>query len=247
MLAAMKRALFLFALAALCRPTVAQPTPLHADFEAQFSVWLDGQVARAQEIAHVSFVEVASREIDSPYGVRRSAFEARLSGTPGEPSWDRELLAFTLNGEDIPRDKWDPMDRRWRHWLRGPVEEMTDILLIPPRLFPHLRPAGPPQHDDLDGIPAFRFDTLPKDAQGPIQRATFWFARDDFRLLRSRVLAQPPGRGNHLRVDVDYLRAEGLDVPQARRIEGTLQIKRRIRVFSALILYEATYRDYAFR
>ncbi|MDX1548811.1 MAG: hypothetical protein R3247_17565, partial [Rhodothermales bacterium] len=47
-------------------------------------------------------------------------------------------------------------------------------------------------------------------------------------------------------VVTEYARVEGLDVPRRRRLEGSTQMKRRLRTYTVLYSYQARYDDYRF-
>ena len=51
-------------------------------------------------------------------------------------------------------------------------------------------------------------------------------------------------RGTPFTITTTYRRIDGLDLPVARTVEGTIPTRRRMRTFTLLFRLEATYSDY---
>ena len=94
-----------------------------------------------------------------------------------------------------------------------------------------------------DGL-YWRLEVVPRLENRPVERITLWFTQQGQRLHRSRILVQPRNGQPPILLTTDYTRLEGLDVPANRRIEGTVQTKRRMRTFTMLFVYTAAYSDY---
>jgi len=113
------------------------------------------------------------------------------------------------------------------------------------RLLARGRPVGPVRTEHLGEAEVWRVEVMPpgEPGPGPVERVTLWFDPATQALLRSRAILQPAG--STLVATVDYVRREGLDLPVARHVEGTLRTRRRGQSFTQLFTLEASYRDCA--
>lgn len=241
----MLRSLFLLlTLLLAAAPAAAQegvrPAPL-------VRAWAEAQRSAAAPVQAVTLVEEARWTLDGPQIRQRveAAFDVEVQLRP--PRWDRRLRQAVVNGRPAPPPQWERLERRRRD-LMGP---RTEPLLQSPsvlfRLLEGMEPAGAALPEAVDGRPAWRVELVPRGRPGPVERMTLWLHRDASALLRSRLFVHTERPGAPFVVETAYARFEGLDLPVRRRVEGTVEMQRRLRTFTLLYRYDATYGDYRLR
>ncbi len=224
----------------------AQPSPT-----ALLRDWGRGQMEAEEALEELACTEVMTWVVDGAFGRRETRLEAYLRGRPGGADWTREIRDLRVNGEPVPRERWDPVQRYLGRLLgrpggpgwRGGAALLGPGMLPLGRLLARGRPAGPVRTERLGEVEAWRVEVIPpgEPGPGPVERVTLWFDPATQALLRSRTILQPAG--STLVATVDYERREGLDLPVARHVEGTLRTRRRGQSFTQLFTLEASYRD----
>ena len=239
---------FLIAIAFLCGavlPAGAQtpPTP-----EALVRGWRASQEAMGSNIRRVALHEETIWGLDGPFGIRTLRREAEVSGVRGAERWDREILRVEVNGRGVPRARWDQADQQRLRMVGPPAEAATRAVTQLHQLLRNVIPAGDVAPERVEGgIAAWRVELVPRGRRETLQRLTLWFSREQGHLVRSRVVFQGRRRGGTpLIVTTLYRRHEGLDVPRRRHLEGSTQMRRRLRTYTLLFSFEATYSDYRF-
>ena len=178
--------------------------------------------------------------------------EAEVSGMPGNETWERRILSVTLDGKPAPEKRLRNMEFSWHAPNQPEFTRLTQTIMFPRRLLRRLDYVNDAVVDTLDGVACWRFDALPPSNASPIDRITFWFAREDGRLVRTRLILsqEEEKRGltlhTHIESVHDYERVEGIDVPRRRRFEGTRQYLRRGRIFTDVVSLDAQYSDFRF-
>ena len=225
--------------ASLGGPVAAQNVPRP---ETLVQAWAASQGPRADALGRVELVEHGEWMIDGPFRLRRTAVVSRVAGGRGTDGWQREPVEVTVDGQPVPLARWQELDERRRELLGAPAERAARAVVILHDALGQLEPAG---ETVLDGR-AWRVELVPRDRREPLERYTLWFDRQQGHLLRSRAIARARRTDRPLVVVTEYARVEGLDVPRRRHIEGSTQMKRRLRTYTILFAYEARYEDYRF-
>ena len=176
--------------------------------------------------------------IDAPYGVRRVRFVVEVHVSPERPK--RQVRRLEVNGKPVPPEAFlrvvRPEPRGLMPWLnRWP----------PFRLLSGLQPWGPILADSLDQVACWRLELRPP-AHRPIERITLWFARDDGRLVQSRLLLRSPRMPAPARLQTRFTRIAGRDLPLHRRLTWLQTVRRRMRRYTLRITQELFYRHYRF-
>lgn len=233
---------FSFSILLLCTaPAVHAQVPAAAEL---LEPWLQSQLEHGAEVAAVRFVEHAAYTVDGPFGRRHVEQEVFVTAPPRANRWERTYRSLTVNGRPVPPERWDDLRRR-RHGVAGvPLERIMRAAHLRPRLFARLRPAGAVARGDLDGVPGWRLDLVPREETLPVERLTLWFDRNHRQLRYARAILRRERGDAPFVVETEYTRVDGLDVPHRRRIEGTFQVKRRMRTFTMLFEYEGLYDEY---
>lgn len=208
--------------------------------------WLASQDAMASNLARVALREEAAWTLDGPFGVRRLLTLAEVEGSTGDEAWQRRVLEVEVNGRRVPRERWEQAEQQRRRLMDPRAETAARAVVQIHQLLAKLRPAGDTSRDALDGVRCWRIELVPRNRREAIERVTLWFSRSDGHLARSRVVVERRRGAMPFIVTTDYRRVEGLDVPRRRHIEGTTQMRRRLRTYTILFTYEATYADYRF-
>ncbi len=206
--------------------------------------WAGSQTNAYRNVSEVEMREEAVRTVEGAFAERDVQIAAVLRGQPGRRGWQRRVLSARVDGRDLPSDR-----RRRFEQPRGPsiedrMEELNDLLFLPPVLTTGLRQQRVPMPTLLDGIPAFRYDMAPRNrAEGPIRDVSLWIDRDSARLLRARLVLERPNRGRIV-LDTQYGSLGDLDIPLVRRVEATIQTKRRLRTFTHFITVISDYTEH---
>lgn len=239
----MRIRLTLLALLLLVLPAAAQEAPRP---EALLRGWLTSQDAMASNLARVALREEATWTLDGPFGVRRLRTEAEVEGGEGDESWHRRVLAVEVNGRRVPRERWRQAEQQRRRMIDPHAESAARAVVQIHQLLRKLQPAGVVVRDEIDGRRAWRLELVPRRRRDAPERVTLWFDRTAGHLARSRIVVQTRRSATPFIVMTEYHRVEGLDVPRRRHIEGTTQMRRRLRTYTLLFTYEARYGDYRF-
>jgi len=208
--------------------------------------WLADQAERARDVSRVDVQERAEWTIDGPFGVRRLGWVADVSGGPDVDGWHREPRSAHINGRAIPLTRWLELDEQRRSMMGPYAEPATRAVLQLHRLIASMRPTEEAVPEDIDGVPCWRVEMAPRALREAVERYTLWFDRANGLLIRSRALVRAPRTDQPLIITTDYMRLEGFDVPRRRFMEGTLRTRRRLRTYTQLVQYEATFSDYRF-
>ena len=208
--------------------------------------WLASQVERGSDIGRVELREQAEWTADGPFGVRRIGWEADVSGGPDTDGWDRVPIAVTANGRRIPLRRWGELEKQRRGMIGPHAEAVARAVIQFHHVISRMRPSGTAMAEVIDGVACWRVEMVPPNRREPVERYTLWFARTEGHLVRSRALVRAPRIDRPFIVTTDYTRVEGFDVAYRRDMEGTTQMKRRLRTYTVLFTFEATYSDYRF-
>jgi hypothetical protein len=208
--------------------------------------WLASQTEHGRDIGRVELQEQAEWVVDGPFGLRRIGWVAAVSGGPDADGWEREPLSIQANGRSVPLHRWRALEQQ-RHRMMGPEATRAARAVLPIHaLVASMRPADEASREVVDGVSCWRIDLVPRLNREPVERYTLWFDRNQGQLIRSRALVRPRRLDQPFTITTDYSRVEGVDVPIERLIEGTTQTKRRLRTYTLLFTYQATYTDYRF-
>lgn len=221
----------------------AQPQP-----DTVLDDWLASQDEQARTVSRIDLTEDAVWTVSGPFGARMTELTAHITGTPGTPDWSRELVAVEVEGRTLSPEERQRVERHRRR-LFGSLSRQP--LPNPARLIRTMEPLGTTRVDTINGMARWRIDLTPLSnstppRRHPVERATLWFDPDTRALVQSRVLVRGRRMDSPFIVTVAYTTRSGLDVPRRLHIEGTVQNRRRLRDFSLLVTYDATYRDYHF-
>ena len=208
--------------------------------------WLAAQVERGNDIGRVDLREQAEWMADGPFGVRRIGWEADVSGGPDTDGWTRDPISLNANGRRLPLRRWKELERQRRSMIGPHAEAVARAVIQFHQVISKMRPSGETMAEVIDGVPCWRVEMMPPNRREPVERYTLWFARDEGNLVRSRALVRAPRTDRPFLVTTDYTRVEGFDVARRRHMEGTTVLKRRLRTYTVLFTFEATYSDYRF-
>lgn len=236
-------AIFLAASALMLPPAQAQDAPRP---RVLVRTWLVSQAERARDIEHVELTENAEWTVDGPFGLRRIGWTATVSGGPDTDGWERTPLSIHANGRPVPLQRWEAMEQQRRRMMGPQAEVAARAVLNLHALVAEMQPAGDATRETIDGIPCWRVDLVPRRDPEPVERYTLWFDQRRSNLVRSRALVHTRRMPQPFTVTTDYTRIEGFDVPRHRTIEGTTQTQRRLRTYTLLFKYDATYDTYRF-
>lgn len=231
--------LALSALGAATGPARAQPGA-----DRLLQAWLRDQYDEGREVERFAFREASAYVIDGPFGEWHVEQVIRTTGRPGDDRWEHTYESVRLNGRAVAPERWERQAHRRGAPADVPLERIMRALHLRRRLFNRLRPVGAATADDVDGRGAWRLELVGRGDEGPVERMTLWFDRDAVRLLRARAVLRRQADDAPFVVTTDYARVSGLDVPRARHVEGTIQRRRRGRVFTMLFTYDGTFTDY---
>ena len=157
---------------------------------------------------------------------------------------DRTITAAELNGNRVPEDRLAEFAGRWSRFARDLGQESTAFADLRLRMLQRTRPTGRPERERHDGRDVFRVDLISTVARLRIDRITLWFDADEGHLLRSRTIFRPRAERTTLIVETAFRRLGGLDVPVQRRIEATVQRKRRLRHFTTIVTVDSEFEDF---
>ncbi len=239
-----KHLLYLVLLSGLMlSPAQAQQAPRP---RALVRAWLASQVERGRDIGHVEVLERAHWTVDGPFGVRRVGWVANVSGGPDTDGWQREPLSVQANGHRIPLRRWEKLEKQRRSMIGPHAEAVARAVIQFYQIISNMRPTGEATAEVIDGVLCWRVEMVPRNRREAVERYTLWFARTEGHLVRSRALVRAPRTDRPFIITTDYTRVEGFDVAHRRLMEGTTQTKRRLRTYTLLFQFEATYSDYRF-
>ena len=208
--------------------------------------WLAAQVERGGDIGRVVLREQAEWTVDGPFGVRSIGWEADVTGGPDTDGWTREPISLTTNGRRTPLRRWKALERQRRSMIGPHAEAVARAVIQFHEVISKMRPNGEAMAEVIDGVPCWRVEMVPPNRREPVERYTLWFARAEGHLVRSRALVRAPRTNRPFTVMTDYTRVEGFDVARRRLMEGTAQMTRRLRTYTLLFTFEASYSDYRF-
>ncbi len=225
-------------------PAAAQSDPSDPAYYRQ---WLRSQLDEWQTVTRVEFRERTRRKVDNPFGVNTAEVVATVTAYPEDREYDRDVLEAKINGRRVPPHRVEEFTERWQQFNRQLGREVTSIADWRIRVLAATRPTGRPRLERFDGRPAYRVDLVPTENRMNIDRITLWFDRESGNLLGSRSVFKPRGQRSSLIVESRFRRVDGIDVPEARTIKGTVQTRRRLRHFTTLIDVESTFDRYSFQ
>ena len=239
-----KRLLYIVLLSGLMLlPAQAQEAPRPRTL---VRAWLASQVERGGDIGRVELHERAEWTVDGPFGVRRIRWVADVSGGPDTDGWRREPISVTANGRRIPLRRWGELEKQRRTMMGPHAEAVARAVIQFHKVISTMRPTGETMAEMIEGVPCWRVEMVSPNRREAVERYTLWFARTEGHLVRSRALVRAPRTDRPFLVTTDYTRLEGFDVARRRLMEGTTQMKRRLRTYTLLFTFEATYSDYQF-
>ncbi len=200
--------------------------------------WVASQERAARRAGDVRCREESLRRIDSPKGAREIHTVSRLHSRAGTPHLDRDIEHVAVNGRAVPAEEQGRIVRYLRHGRSG-AGSLTDMLTLFGPLMRPLVPEELPRADPLAGG-SMRADLLGSPGGG-VERLTLWFDARSERLLQSRLRVRHDPDAAPIVVETHYRRVRGLDLPERRSVEGTMQVRRRSRSFTLLYKQTLTY------
>ncbi len=210
--------------------------------------WQARQQAALARVDALTCVEESRRRVEGPSGSREIVTVAGLRAPSGDWMPQRTVRRAEMNGRAVPPDQWHRMLRFMQHGRRErrrgegpPAPPPSDALLLLPRLFDALRPVEAAHPDSL-APDARRFD-FAGTGGGPVEGLTLWLAPRADRLVRSRLLTRHLPEDPPLVVETEYDRRAGLDLPTARRVSGSMIVRKRSRTFTLHYDQQIAYRD----
>lgn len=230
----------------LALPAQAQVTSPEA--VALLTRWAEATREAFDRVERVDYVETTDQLVDGPFNRHRLGSVADATLYPDRDRPERRIRDFYLDGRPVRPVRARIAQERLRRAIPG-IETVLRAAGLPLQALRGLRPAGAPVFEALDGRPVVRVEAVPRTDRDPVERATFWFARPRSArevplLLRSQVILRPDvPRARPIIVTTDYDRIEGVPVPRRRRVEATLQQRRRIRTFTVLITVDLAFDD----
>jgi hypothetical protein len=222
-------------------PASAQGDPSRQDYYRQ---WLRGQVEQWEQVETVTLREATRRTLDGPSGIQRVRLAADVIVYPGDRDMERTITAAEFNGNRVPEDRLDEFAGRWARFTRDLGREATSFADLRLRMLQATRPTGRPDLERQDGREVYRLDLISTVPRLRIDRITLWFDARDGSLVRSRTIFRPREERSTLIVENEYRRIGGLDVPTRRKIEATIQQKRRLRHFTTIVTVESQFEDF---
>lgn len=229
-------ALVLFVL--LAPPARAQSASPEAI--ALVSRWAEATRAAVTRVERVDYVETIDQFVDGPFNRHRLGSVSDVNYYFDRDQPDRQLREVRIDGRPVLPMRARIAQERLRRALPG-FEAVRRAMGLPLQALGTLRPTGRLIAEEIDGRAVLRIEAVPRTASGPVERATLWFTRprtdrDVPVLIRSRVVFQRDvPRAHPILVTTDYDRIDGVPVPRLRRVEATLQQRRRIRTFTVLV------------
>lgn len=208
--------------------------------------WLIPQAERARSLIRLDMSESARWSIDGPFSVEDVQVDARLAAGPAVNGWQREILSVTARGRQIEPSRWEQLERQRAALTGRGTNVVTRGIFQLPRMLRQMQPVGQVMPDDIDGVPCWRIDLVPRAERWPFDRMTLWLAQDVPHLLRSRLLTKHTDASLPAVITVSYSHIDGLDLPRHLHAEGSTQRKRRMRTFTMLFEYDAIFSDYSF-
>lgn len=221
---------------------MAQPRPEDA---AYYRYWVQTQLQAWDQVGRVEFRERSRRKLDNPFGISTAAAFSRVTGFPDEREYERELLSAEIDGRRVPPRRLAEFEERWNRFSRQLARASNAFSGWRLRALLATRPSGPPVREEFDNQTAYRIDLIPADRRSNVDRITLWFTEGG-RILGSRTIFNPKGQRSSLRAEIRFERVSGIDVPTNRRIEGTVQTRRRLRHFTTLVTLESRFDEYRF-
>lgn len=220
---------------------LGQSTP---EPQALIDQWLRAQHDQIRALAFIELRQEATWTVDGPYGAQSTRWTAHLSAVPGEGLTDYEVESVDVNGRDVPPEHWRQMAQRRFRMLGPALRPHVQGLPRATRLLRSLRPVSSARLDTTTAVPTWRIDAVTRAPHPRLDRVTLWFDQSTDRLHRSRLLMRLHPTGPPAIVTTRYRPVDGLDVPTHRRIEGSARTQRRLRTFTVLFTYEATFGEY---
>ncbi|MBT8399437.1 MAG: hypothetical protein KJO98_03085, partial [Rhodothermia bacterium] len=214
----------------------AQPGPEEAEY---YRYWVQTQLEAWDQVARVEFRERSRRTLDNPFGQNTAATVSRVTGFPDEREYERELLSAEFDGRRVPPRRLADFQERWDRFSRQLARASNAFSGWRLRALLATQPSGPPAREEFENQAAYRIDLIPVNRRSNIDRVTLWFAEGSGRILGSRTIFNPEGQRSSLQAELRYDRISGIDVPTHRRIEGTIQTRRRLRHFTTLVTLES--------
>lgn len=130
--------------------------------------------------------EEGHRLIDAPYGLHRIRFVAEMRVSPKH--LERKIQLLEIDNRAVQTAAFRRVIPPEPLWLSPLLDQWP-----PFRLLATFQPQGSSVADSTDQVACWRIELLPLN-RPPIERATLWFARDDGRLVQSRLLVRGRAR-----------------------------------------------------
>lgn len=230
----------------LAAPVAAQPDA-SPDAAALWQQWTQSVRLAHERIDEVAYTEEIEEVIDSPFAQHRLRVLSDVIVRPDVDRPVRDVRRAEIGGETVAPVRVPLLQRR----LRRAVPDLSLVeraAALPLAALARLRPVGRLVPVEIEGQAAWRLEAVAPRADAPVERATLWFARTARErpvLLRSQVIARPARvqSGQPIVIMTEYTSIDGLPFPRHRRVEATLQQRRRIRTFTVLVTIEASFRD----
>lgn len=221
-------------------PVVGQQAPDSAEL---LRSWRAGWTRGTQAVAAVTYTETSARTIEGPRDRTqlRTVTDVRFSTSGGAV---RTVRQRDINGRGVLAMRMNAIDRRMRRaygagfdWTRRPPPMAARLVGIG-------QPTGQAVAETLGDIRAWRVSLEPGQSNDMIERVIFWFAQagsDTYpRLIRTRIVGRVPterGRvqGGSAIIATDYVRFNGLDLPEMTQVEVIVRQIHRRRVFSVIL------------
>lgn len=222
---------------------VAQDTDGPAS-EAMLRAWFVSQQTLLSNLHAFEHTEAAEWTLDGPFNIHHMAHEAEVRVSRDTDELQRDLQSMHLDGAPVSPDRWEALQQR-RRTMAGPeLDALTRVERQLPRFLRALRVVGRATEESVHGSTVLRVELVPRNDDHRLERATLWFDVTQGHLYQSRLLVRRRAALPPFIITTTYTRHQGMDVPVARHIEGTVQTRRRGRTFTTLIDYRAQYSNH---
>lgn len=201
-----------------------------------WEAWLEQQRQAWQGWEELVVEEEGHRLIDAPYGLHRIRFVAEMRVSPKH--LERKIQLLEIDNRAVQTAAFRRVIPPEPLWLSPLLDQWP-----PFRLLATFQPQGSSVADSTDQVACWRIELLPLN-RPPIERATLWFARDDGRLVQSRLLVRGPRTPAPTVIQTHFVRMGGRDLPVHRQLTWLHPIRRRMHRYTLLITQDLFYRNY---
>lgn len=208
-----------------------------------FRTWMEGQRSVVENVGSLQVSEHTEHEMDGGFGRQLFEFDALRSMGPDAETPGRMMSNLVANGVSVPDQQADRFRRNIALSLRPEVGRHLQAFRFPIQEIARMIASRDISEELLDGEQMWRIDMTSRNREGPFERITLWFNKAPFQLHSSLALAAGPGRSS-IQIRTDYNRVGTLDMPSVRVIEGSVPVRRRMKMFTMLFKQTTTYSEY---